>query len=333
MELDDPNMDAADKAARRLLAEEPKTIEAVKGGGNNRLFKVQTSTATVALKSYSLNDDDKWDRLAHEWAALIFLSRHMPGTVPRPIAHDPSSGWAAIEWVDGNKPAHRREGDIPAALAFARGLRALGESARREGFSGAREACLCLDDLLKQIDWRLARLAPAASRNDKLDALLVDVRREFDVRRQDALKVIDASALLPPALQVLSPSDFGFHNAIRRQSGELAFLDFEYFGWDDPVKLACDVHWHPGMALSDAERALFARGFELQASMDPGYRQRLSVYLPLIGLRWCLILLNEFLATGLARRRHAGQTADAMTAQIQQLSKARALYRNVVHPI
>ena len=36
--------------------------------------------------------------------------------------------------------------------------------------------------------------------------------------------------------RTLSPSDFGFHNALRTPAGTMVFLDFEYFGWDDPAK-------------------------------------------------------------------------------------------------
>jgi hypothetical protein len=81
------------------------------------------------------------------------------------------------------------------------------------------------------------------------------------------------------------------------------------------------------MALSDTERDQFATGFAEQAKGDPGYSQRISLYRPLIGLRWCLILLNEFLTAGLARRREAGQTEAAAVAQARQLTKARVLYR------
>ena len=333
MELDDPNMEAADRAARRLLAQAPKTIEAVRGGGNNRLFKVETATGTVALKSYRPADSDDWDRLAHEWTALVFMARHLPGSIPRPIAHEPASGWAAIEWVEGARIGERGEVDIAAALEFAGALRRLGAVATGEQFTEAREACLCLADLLLQIDWRFKRLEPVAAANADLADFLGEVRAEYAVRRQAALQALEAAARLPQNSRVLSPSDFGFHNALRRPSGKLVFLDFEYFGWDDLAKLACDVHWHPGMGLSPAERALFATGFERQAQDDPGYRQRITAYRPLIGLRWCLILLNEFLAVGLARRRYAGQTEEASAAQARQLAKARALYSSIVHRI
>ena len=38
----------------------------------------------------------------------------------------------------------------------------------------------------------------------------------------------------------LSPSDFGFHNALAAPGAPLVFLDFEHAGWDDPAKLIAD---------------------------------------------------------------------------------------------
>jgi len=49
--------------------------------------------------------------------------------------------------------------------------------------------------------------------------------------------------------RILSPSDFGLHNTISEKK-KLYFLDFEYFGWDDPIKLICDFFWHPGNNMS-----------------------------------------------------------------------------------
>jgi hypothetical protein len=333
MDLDDSGTEAAIKAVHRLFAEEPRRIEIVRGGGNNQLFRIETSAGAAALKSYRVDDDDGWDRLTHEWAALSFLTRHLPGSVPRPIAQDRRSGWAALEWVEGDRIVERRGSDIEAALAFTAALRSLHVPARGENFTAAREACLSLADLLAQIDWRLGRLEPVAATDAELEAFLADVRAQLAFHRRAALESLDPVARLPFAFQVLSPSDFGFHNALRRPSGQIVFLDFEYFGWDDPAKLACDVYWHPGMALNDAERALFAAGFAGQANTDTGYRQRIALYQPLIGLRWCLILLNEFLTAGLARRRHAGQNEDAATAQARQMAKARVLYRAIAHRI
>src|SRR6266480_4587472 len=70
------------------------------------------------------------------------------------------------------------------------------------------------------------------------------------------------AAALPQASRILSPSDFGFHNAIRRPDGTLAFVDFEYFGWDDPAKTIVDFLLHPGMSVADTLKRRFAAAVE-----------------------------------------------------------------------
>ena len=79
---------------------------------------------------------------------------------------------------------------------------------------------------------------------------------------------------------------------MRRADGSLTFIDFEYFGWDDPVKLGADFLWHPAMRLSDAERSQFAHGITDLFGSDPEFAARLAIYFPLYGIRWSLIILN-----------------------------------------
>jgi hypothetical protein len=102
-------------------------------------------------------------------------------------------------------------------------------------------------------------------------------------------------AAVAPEHRTLSPSDFGFHNALRRPDGRLVFVDFEYFGWDDPVKLVCDFLWHPGMTLDETIGRRFADGARRIFAADPDFEPRLARNFALYGLRWSLIVLNDYL--------------------------------------
>ena len=54
-----------------------------------------------------------------------------------------------------------------------------------------------------------------------------------------------------------------------------------------------------------------------------------SVY-PLFGLKWCLILLNEFVADSFQRRQFAATgAADRSALQLQQLDKARRMLNRI----
>ena len=49
---------------------------------------------------------------------------------------------------------------------------------------------------------------------------------------------------------ILSPSDFGFHNIVKKKQ-KLYFFDFEYSGVDDPVKLICDYICQPDYKINN----------------------------------------------------------------------------------
>jgi hypothetical protein len=121
----------------------------------------------------------------------------------------------------------------------------------------------------------------------------------------------------------LVPSDFGFHNSLRCQDGSLAFVDFEYFGWDDPVKLTADILLHPGRVLTTPQRTRFRQAAERLYREDRSFAQRLDAYIQLFGLRWVLILLNEFIPERWQRRLLAGATESWTEAKASQLTRAK----------
>jgi len=102
----------------------------------------------------------------------------------------------------------------------------------------------------------------------------------------------------------------------------LVFCDFEYFGWDDPVKLVADFVLHPGMAL----RVRLATRFEKRAAAifadDPEFAARLRLLKPLYALRWALIVLNEFVPERWAQRAFAYGDRDRNAVLARQLGKA-----------
>ena len=76
----------------------------------------------------------------------------------------------------------------------------------------------------------------------------------------------------------------------------LIFLDLEYFGWDDPVKLVSDFWWHPGMSLDDRLKSKWlSEASRLFVKNDPDFLTRINALHPAYGLRWALIVLNIYL--------------------------------------
>jgi hypothetical protein len=301
-------------------------VEHVQGRGNSRIYRVERGGVACALKMYPDLRHDPRPRRATEWAAVRALgAAGLP--VPVAIGTSESLNWSLFGWVDGAAPAARDADALDAAIAFVDGLRALGRAGALEA-GPATEACLRPCDVLAQVDARVARLARVD--DAALAALLRDeVAPARDERAARARAALGAAwdAELPAARRIPSPSDFGFHNAVRGRDGRITFIDFEYFGWDDPVKLVADLALHPGSALDAGVRAAWLASMRARFADDPTFGARLDATLPLYAVRWALIALNEFLGDKAKNRRHARSRLDydLRAHQAAQLAKARTM--------
>ncbi len=297
-------------------------LEAVGGGGNNRVYRVEAGGSVYALKAYPSREHDPRDRLKHEFEGLQFVSRRFPRRVPAPVAADRGARLAVYSWVEGERVTSHDVTDARAAAAFAQALHTARNDAGAQSLPAASEAIFGNADLIEQIELRLRALRRVAPDEPRLDDFLRErFEPEFAARRE----LDPAFERLAQAQRTLSPSDFGFHNALRRPDRGLVFIDFEYFGWDDPVKLVSDFLWHPAVELDAAQRAAFVDAVAVTYGADPAYPDRRRAYEPLIALRWVAIVLNEFIPEVWQRRVFAGQTGAWEDVKARQLAKAGGL--------
>jgi hypothetical protein len=324
-----PALDAATRAARALTGQALAAVARVRGAGRNSgVYQVRAGETVYALKQYPPRRAGDRDRATSEFAALRFLTGHGVTIVPRPIAVDAAGGYLLLEWIEGEPVATPVAADIAAAGGFLRAIHALRGESDAAALPMAAEACISAAEIVVQIERRLARLASvpdepvlAAFLRDTLAPLFAEVWAWAKAGYTTA--GLSFSAEVDAAARTLCPADFGFHNAMRRPSGGLVFIDFDYFGWDDPVKLIADFLLHPGMRLDAALKRQFAAEAAGIYGSDPGFRRRLKLLYPLFSLRWCTILLNEFLPERWASRVAAGETADWPSAKQRQLDRAR----------
>jgi hypothetical protein len=317
-------------AAARLAGAPIRALAPTRGGGNNRLFRVETEGGKLlALKTYVRQTSDPRDRLGTEFASLEFLRRHGIICVPAAIAIDHAAGCALYEWIEGTPPRAERQ-SLAAALDLLRALDRVSDSADAAGLPPASEACLSAGELLAQVERRLAALTTVASEHEDLARFLRRFSDAFDERRSRARAAHARAGLafdapIAARQRRLCPSDFGFHNALVRADGTVIFLDFEYFGWDDPVKVVSDFVLHPGMELTAEHRRRFLAGAIDVFAADASFADRLEADLPLYALRWTMILLNEYLPERWQRRVLAGYRDERATVLRRQLEKARAM--------
>ena len=317
--------------AGRLLNQEILASHPASGGGNNRVYRVTAEEGVYALKFYPPQEEDRRDRLGQEFAALEFMAAHGVDGVPTPIAADKELCCGVYEWMDGTPVESPEAGDIDAMTALALRLAELSTAPGADALAPASAHCFSGIAAVEQLDQRLRRLQDAGQGNAALNWFLEQAYcPKLEAITGPARRLQNT---LAPGQLTLSPSDFGFHNALKQNTGEIVFLDFEYFGWDDPVKMISDVLWHPGSNMASSLREKFRKDAgEIFEFRDKGFAARFDVLYPLFGMIWCLILLNEFLPERWHRRVAAGapgSKADAAGAQARQLQAAETLLQKI----
>lgn len=330
------------------LKREARTFQKLKGGRNSKVFRVDCNDdAAVAVKAYFRSSEDRRDRMGCEFRALQLLHGQDLRNIATPLTtHEPRQ-LAAYEFIEG-QPVSSTEvipADIEQVLDFLRSLKQIAAGGAAADFPAASEACFSIDAIFENLGARFQGLERAA----KSELILAQfLEREFIPFRKAAEEWcrdfcrrhgIDSSEEISIDARTLSPSDFGFHNTLRRPDGQLAFLDFEYFGWDDPAKTIADFLLHPGMRLSHALKQQFFAGAISIFSSSPKIELRVQAVYPLFAVKWGTILLNEFTLDHMPRRSFA-VGAPRVLSQSAQLEKARRLlgqamddYRNFPYHI
>ena len=305
----------------------------VKGRGNSRIYQLALANGDkCALKIYPDRQPDHRARLETEFSASAILKEN-DFPVMNAIVKNDDMNWGIYSWIDGAVIEEPDEAFIDSAANFIERLKILSrETDQFAGFSEASESCLSGEEIERQINERLLKLEAADSQ--ELSVFLTEkfipvFRSQVKKARENCGHLFEET--LSSSFFIPSPSDFGAHNAIRNTAGEIVYIDFEYFGWDDPVKLVSDFYWHPAMDLSDQLRSKWMQRAKNIFADDSSFAERLQAYLPLFGLRWCLILLNEFLPERLRQRIHADQAKGSAVNDIlnKQLDKSQNLLNSI----
>lgn len=319
----------------RLSGARVTAAQPARSGGNNRVFRLEMAQGPpLALKHYP---SDGRDRLGQEYDALSFLSRHGITSTPRPIAQDSAAFCALYQWFDGEAAVLRPQPDDADQLAnFLIELQRLRNAEGARALRNASASIFSPEEAIAQYEQRLDGLRRVSQEHPELRAFIegslvpstaTAIRQ---LRRRYAELGLDPAADLAPAHRALSPSDFGLHNALRAEDGTLRFIDFEYFGWDDPVKLVSDTAIHPGsdLPVAGAKRLIerLSRAFE---AGDDAFAIRRDVLYPVFGAIWCLIVLNAFLPESRSRRALAALGGDLTVRLAGQLVKARRLHQTI----
>ncbi len=299
----------------------------IHGGANNRVQLVRQSDGSSAvLKTYFTRASDPRDRFAAEFAFYEHAGATASSWIARTLGWSRKARAALFEFVDGSPVGQVGAAEVADAAEFCRALQqARGNAnlplASEAAFDGSAHAGI--------VDARLARLSAISGDDEPLRQVRRFVVEELQPRWEAERGQVARVPPLQASGRCVSPSDFGFHNALRRTDGRLCFVDFEYAGMDDPAKLICDFFWQPAVPVPWELLTTFlgVAGDALGASGV--LAQRCRVLFPMFGLKWCCILLNEFLIEGAERRDFSSGEGASSARREAQLQKARRVLARV----
>ena len=328
--------DAALMALARRLTERAGrgrvlSLTRLAGGRNNRVYRLETDRGVpLVLKRYFSDVRDTRDRLGAEWNFIAHAWSRGIRNLPEPLACDATEHAGLFGFVPGRNltASEVTQAHVDTAIDFVLAV----NTRPRPALAAGSEACFSLSEHIATAERRVERLK-------MLDATaphLAEVQSLVSTRLLPAWAAVksrlmaDASAAglsmdepIGADERCLSPSDFGFHNALVDDEGGLSFLDFEYAGLDDPAKLVSDFFCQPEVPVPIACHAHFidrmAQGFALDAAAIARCRLLLNSY----HVKWTCIILNDFVPLNSARRAFAGE-ADRAIRAAEQLAKANA---------
>lgn len=270
-------------------------------GGNNKAYFVEIKNAKFFVKIYF---PDKHKRLQKEWVFSKYAVSAKIKCTPRPIACDVKNNIAIYEFINGKKPSLKQitRSSINQAIDFFKALNQK-KHLSTASLSIASEACFKFSNHFLIIESRLLNFS-LIKLNGSLKQEYTKFVTNLCLRWEKLKKIIISKSIksrykietcLDKKFWCVSPSDFGFHNAIRQSFNNLYFIDFEHAGWDDPAKMAIDFLLQPSIPIDIKYHNFFISKI---LNFFPEYEEmnlRIQLLYPILAFKWCCIMLNCFM--------------------------------------
>lgn len=285
----------------KTLSKDVDKIQKINKGANNRIYKVSSKDENSFIFKEYFSDDR--NRLNREYNAFDFLHKIGVNDVPISIAKDEKNNFALYNYVAGEiiKPNQLTHSHIDKILLFVTKIQSISPNTVGENFQDAIFATNSFQEFIETIQFRINRFTSYLSFEDisqsiksliKHDDLCSRLNEQISKFEKEVPEIIQKEKSLSLNDKRLSPVDFGPHNMIVDVNNNISFIDFEYFGWDDPVKLIPNLIYHEGSRGLQPEIARYLLEKYLSiSSSQPQIVDRIDIALQLAAMDWLSILL------------------------------------------
>ena len=246
-------------------------IETIVEGKNNLVEKIFYKKKIFIYKKYLKDQGNgiNYSRYKSETSFINLLTSKKIKNLPLILATDPYSQENLFNFINGKKVKKITKKDIAQCINFIKKINFQISNKKISNFKMATEACISIDDHIKTAE-KIAKENNSSSLKEK----------EL----------------------ILSPSDFGFHNVIKKKS-KLYFFDFEYAGKDDPVKLMSDYICQPDYKLNMNQINYFYKNILKIFNNKKKINKRFQAVIYIHRIKWCCVILSEILNKKYFKRR------------------------------
>jgi hypothetical protein len=277
------------------LGASTQSVTVLRGGMNSRVFSCAGADKTFLMKGYQPIEGAQRDRFVAEAQFLEYANQVANSYVPNLLSVDDERRCIVMEYLVGEAYAEGstpRDGDIDDAVRFFSLLNQDHSQAVALIKMDAADGFLKISEHLENVRERLNEMSAnhlplkLRSRAEQTIQLLRNAFGPVEALTRRAL----FNGLIEDALttdkRCVSPSDFGFHNAIKTSHG-IKFFDFEFGGWDDPAKTILDFTLQPKVPTRQYN-------FPLLKALNPREQRivfsRANVLKPILELKWASII-------------------------------------------
>jgi len=288
-------------------------LEEIKAGGNGCLFRVDLADGRQVVAKYYQNDDR--NRLGHEFTGLAFLNEQNFEDVPKAYFANPAEqvGVYSFEPGETRSPDQYTDEQLRAMADFLVRVHQYRPADVHQPLMNSLLPCFSWPDYAHNIQHRLdhfqealamGTLAPEVTRRTRQLGLDTLVPRLIQ-RVMDSMSADERDWVLAPEHHRLSPIDFGPHNILIQSGGKLCFIDFEYFGWDDPLRVVADCVTHDQMQSAGSRRQIIVDRYLERVGLPEQELARMPRVIELMNIEWIAVFLFGLTPHKIAIRRFA----------------------------
>jgi predicted Ser/Thr protein kinase len=272
------------KALRYFNFDTDIKTKLIGNGANSNVYIVGENQ--YILKFYR-TDNNQPSRLDREFYALKLFAENKIENVPKIIGKSNELNCSLMTHIDGTS-INVFQSEITDEFAnFYKKLLNISFKYKKNTFESI-DACPSIKTLLSQVNHRILNL-------EKEEDLKLKVILDIIKSHLSYIKSKIFENYYNNLKSEFSVVDFGINNVILNQKN-LYFIDFEFFGLDNPVHLISDTIAHPANNLNiDEQLNLYNKFLNCHDNQEEIINAFIGNNL-IFDLKWCLIMLNPFLS-------------------------------------